>query len=124
MKRYPKHSSKPEETFFTFLETESIAEPTREYVFAKPRKWRFDFAWPTKKVAVEIDGIGFSSYRITRHQTGPGFLKDREKDLAAKELGWNVVHVPAPWVTRQEHKRLIDRVLEYIRERVGNRGAA
>ena len=27
-----------------------------EHRFFKPRRWRFDFAWPARMVAVEIDG--------------------------------------------------------------------
>ena len=40
-----------------------IPEPTRELVFAPPRKWRFDFAWPEHLVAVEIDGLAVGRRR-------------------------------------------------------------
>jgi hypothetical protein len=33
-----------------------IAEPVRQFVFHKKRKFRFDFAWTDCLVAVEIDG--------------------------------------------------------------------
>lgn len=35
-----------------------VPAPVREYLFAKEirRKWRFDFAWLDKKIAVEVDG--------------------------------------------------------------------
>ena len=36
----------------------------------------FDFAWPKRKVAVEIEGINYDG---TRHQRVGGFLADCEK---------------------------------------------
>lgn len=30
--------------------------PKREHLFHVKRKWRFDFCWPEKRLAVEIDG--------------------------------------------------------------------
>ena len=39
--------------------------PIAEYYFFKGRKWRFDFAWPAVKVAIEIDGGILSGGRHT-----------------------------------------------------------
>ena len=64
-----------------------IEEPIAEYRFHPTRKWRFDYAWPTKKVAVEIEGgiwIGGA------HVRGKHFLSDCEKYNAAGLLGWRV----------------------------------
>ena len=61
-------------------------EYEREYRFHATRKWRFDFAWPVCKVAVEVDG--------GRWQAGGGRHgsdSDREKINAAVELGWRVL---------------------------------
>lgn len=60
----------------------------REYKFHSERRWRFDFAWPSRKVAVEIDGRG-------RHQTVVGTRNDCEKHNTACLLGWVVLHIPA-----------------------------
>lgn len=60
----------------------------REYVFAPPRKWRFDFAWPEQRVAVEIDGATWTQGRHTR---GAGFERDCEKMNEAVLMGWRVL---------------------------------
>jgi hypothetical protein len=59
--------------------------PTIEYVFAPPRKWRFDFAHIDVKVAVEIDGGSFKPGGGRHGQDG-----DREKLNMASALGWLV----------------------------------
>jgi very-short-patch-repair endonuclease len=61
---------------------------TREFVFHEERKWRFDFAFPSVKLAVEVDGRG-------RHQRVDGVRKDCEKGNEAALLGWRVLRFPA-----------------------------
>jgi hypothetical protein len=65
-------------------------EPTTELVFHPRRKWRFDYAWPTHMIAVEIHGGIHSGGRHTR---GPGFVEDRVKMNEATLLGWVVLEV-------------------------------
>jgi len=60
----------------------------RELHFAPDRQWRFDFSFPAKKVAVEVEGGIWSGGRHTRPQ---GFLGDMEKYNRAIELGWAVL---------------------------------
>jgi hypothetical protein len=38
------------------LRAAGIIPPEREYVFAEGRRFRFDFAWPRQRLAVEVDG--------------------------------------------------------------------
>ena len=66
--------------------------PAEEYRFDIKRRWRFDFAWPEQKVAVEIEG---GLYKVGRHQSLTGFLADAEKYEAALRLGWTCV--PRAW---------------------------
>ena len=66
----------------------TLPEPVREYRFHDTRRWRFDFAWPDIKLAVEIDGRG-------RHQTVVGCRSDCEKANEAIRLGWRVLRFPA-----------------------------
>ena len=49
--------------------------------------WRFDFAWPDRKIAVEIEGATWTGGRHTR---GSGFEEDCRKYNAATSLGWQV----------------------------------
>lgn len=62
---------------------------TPQFAFHPDRKWRFDFAWPQRKVALEVDGGVHSGGRHTR---GTGFTEDIEKRNAAIILGWRVLH--------------------------------
>lgn len=63
--------------------------PKPEYVFHPTRGWRFDYAWPAQKIAVEIDGGAWVSGRHTR---GAGFIEDQRKRNAAAVLGWRCLH--------------------------------
>ena len=62
----------------------------REYRFAPPRRWRFDYAFPQHKVAVEVEG---GVWIRGRHTRGAGFVKDLEKYSEAAILGWAVIRV-------------------------------
>lgn len=77
-----------------FGRSPSQSEPLREYRFAEVigRRWRFDFAWPAERVAVELEGIfqGWDGER-TRHQRAAGYAADAEKYNHAVLLGWRVL---------------------------------
>jgi very-short-patch-repair endonuclease len=64
-----------------------IETPEKEYRFAPPRKFRFDFSWTRQKIAVEIEGGVWSHGRHTR---GQGYLADMEKYNLAGASGWRV----------------------------------
>jgi len=72
----------------TLCKQGGIAIPTPEYVFARPRRWRFDFAWIEKKIALEVEGGVFCN---GRHVRGKGFINDMEKYNNAVFLGWRVL---------------------------------
>jgi very-short-patch-repair endonuclease len=68
-----------------------LGEPIPQYQFALAdlgRKWALDFAWPDKKIGVEIDGGEFVS---GGHNRGAQMKKDREKDREATKMGWRVL---------------------------------
>ena len=64
------------------------AEVQREHEFHPERRCRFDFAWPSQKVALEVEGWG-------RHQTFVGYKADCEKYNAALQMGWRVLRFMA-----------------------------
>jgi len=82
-----KRVSEFEELVFRRLIAAGI-EPVREYVFAPPRRWRFDFAWTDRLIAGECEGGVYSG---GRHTTGTGFTKDCEKYNQAVLQGWRVL---------------------------------
>jgi hypothetical protein len=63
-------------------------KPETEFRFHPSRRWRFDYAWPSFLLAVEVDGGGFVS---GRHSRGLGMEKDAEKFAEAAILGWTVL---------------------------------
>ena len=84
----PKQPVAPSSDMFTRLcHSELHAECVREHRFYKPRKWRFDYALPYYKIAVEVEGGVWTGGRHIRPQ---GFLGDIEKYNTAALLGWRV----------------------------------
>lgn len=76
-----------EETFA--LQARALAlKPVREHRFHPTRRWRFDFAFPDQKLAVEIEGGIWTGGRHTR---GSGYKGDMEKYNEAALLGWKVL---------------------------------
>jgi very-short-patch-repair endonuclease len=59
-----------------------------EHQFHPARKWRFDFAWPAMKLAIEVEG-GTTSGK-SRHSKGKGFDDDCEKYNTASAMGWTL----------------------------------
>lgn len=82
----------------------------REYVFAPPRKWRFDFCWPGSrlKVALEVDGGVFSG---GRHTNGAGFTADVEKMNAAALDGWCVLRATAAHIKSGKAAQWLEQAL-------------
>ena len=85
-------SSHLEDLMETQLQGAGIPYWTPEYLFFPPRKWRFDFAWPEKMVALEVEGGTWSG---SRHTTGKGFEQDCDKYNTAAILGWRLLRVTA-----------------------------
>lgn len=73
-------------------ETPSVAAPIQEYPFHPTRRWRFDFAWPATKVAMEKEGVIYNKGG-GRHQQKAGYEADCEKYAEALCLGWRVLRV-------------------------------
>jgi very-short-patch-repair endonuclease len=91
--RYPTTSSIPkplsegEETFALHCQAEHL-RPEREWQFHPRRKFRFDFAFPSVKLAIEIEG---AIWRGGRHSRGTGFENDCVKYNLAVLEGWRVL---------------------------------
>ena len=41
--------------FVKFAEAQLGVEPVKEYLFHSTRKWRFDYAFPDSKIALEVE---------------------------------------------------------------------
>ena len=67
-----------------------------EYHFARPdREWRFDFAWPGYKLALEVQG---GTWKSGAHSRGRGYEADREKINWAEIHGWHVLEATTDMV--------------------------
>lgn len=85
-----RQKSEIEETMALHLRADKIDNGMeREYKFHPTRKWRFDFAWPKLKIALEIEGVVWGDAK-GRHQTALGIAKDCEKYNEATRMGWDV----------------------------------
>lgn len=101
-----------EEALASQINDAGLPRPEREYRFAKidlGRGWRFDFAWPDNKLAIEVEGGTWSGGRHTR---GSGFAGDCEKYNAAAELGWTVLRYTGNSINNQDAIGQIRRVME------------
>jgi very-short-patch-repair endonuclease len=72
----------------------NLPEPVREFYF---HKWRFDFAWPCLKIAVEIDG---GTYIGGAHVRGKGYERDCKKNNLAQVEGWVVLRADRNMVNK------------------------
>lgn len=79
-----------------------------ELEFHPVRKWRLDYAWPQRKVALEVHG---GVFKKSRHTTGAGFTKDREKMNEAQLHGWIVIEVTTDQLTSGEARGMVERAL-------------
>jgi hypothetical protein len=69
-----------------------LPEPVPEYEFHHARKWRFDYALPLIKVAIEIEG-GIWREGGGAHSHPLNIQRDIEKYNEAAVLGWRVLRV-------------------------------
>ena len=86
-------------------------ECIREYAFHPTRKWRFDYAIPEHKIAIEVDG---GVWINGRHNRASGYVKDLDKFNAAASMGW----VALKFTPDQLYKSA---TFDLIRETIKNR---
>jgi len=72
------------------------------------KDWRFDFAWPDKRLACEVEGGGFVGGRHTR---GAGFREDCHKYHHAMRLGWTVYRYEESLIKSGDAARLFAQLL-------------
>ena len=75
------------DVFTVICQTDLKLTCVKEYKFHPKRRWRFDYAIPEHKIALEVEGGVWSQGRHTRPQ---GFLNDIEKYNTAGLMGWRV----------------------------------
>lgn len=79
------------DAFTLMLSQQLKCEVLKELQFDAERKFRFDYAIPEARVAIEIDGGAYIEGG-GRHNRAQGFIKDMEKMNLAAAQGWRVMH--------------------------------
>jgi len=85
-----------------------LPPPEKEYRFHPTRQWRFDYCWPKRRVAVEIEG---GLWNAGRHTRAGGFLADMEKYNAAGLLGWRLFRFSPAQLKNGEAQTFMKNVL-------------
>jgi hypothetical protein len=104
--RKPKQAAPKSDIFTIICKTDLHVDVVKELKFHPKRLWRFDYAIPEYKIAIEVEGGAFKKRQykdkktgesITtiggRHNSAVGFLNDMEKYNSAAILGWRVFRV-------------------------------
>ena len=84
-------------------------EVVAEYRFHPGRDWRFDFAIPSHRVVVEVEGGAFNGGRHIRPE---GYLRDMEKYNEAAVSGWCVIRVLPGELLMLKTLRLVIRAVQ------------
>jgi hypothetical protein len=86
-----------------------IETPETEYRFHPTRRWRFDYCWPNRSIAVEIEGGIWSR---GRHNRALGFIADMDKYNEATRLLWRVYRFTPQQLKTGEAQTFIKKVME------------
>lgn len=76
--------------FPLWCKQQKLPVPVPEHRFHSVRKHRMDWAWPSQRLALEVEGGVWSK---GRHGRGSGIIKDIEKHTLAAEEGWRIIRV-------------------------------
>lgn len=96
----------PQRDLFTSIcKTDLGLAVEKEHIFHPTRKWRFDYAVPDHRIAIEVEGGVWTQGRHTRPG---GFLGDIEKYNAATLLGWRVFRVTPDELYKSKTFKLIE----------------
>ncbi len=96
-REHPRAGSRYELELARQIALEPIEPPVTQYRFAAElgRQYRFDFAWPPRKLAAEVDG---GRWLIRRGKDGQPIpvgwhlhTEDYRKNNLAQKLGWTVL---------------------------------
>jgi len=90
-----------QQTLETIFGEESVIP---EYKFHPTRRWRFDYAIPDIRLAVEYDGHGgfVKAGGVSRHGSITGMTQDAEKYNAALGCGWRVLRFTSLYFRQQD----------------------
>lgn len=90
----------------------------REYKFHPTRKWRFDFAILSERIAIEFEGGIYLPK--ARHTSSVGYIKDVEKYNTAVLLGWKILRYTAKDLAVRNGEYKIIEDLQKLKDWINN----
>lgn len=99
--------------FVQFAKNQLGVEPVKEHQFHPVRKWRFDYAFPSHKIALEVEG---GVHTGGRHIRPRGFLNDMEKYNTASVMGWRVLRTTPDELRTFKTIQMIKEAMSYGEE--------
>ena len=103
------------DAFCLLLRQHLGAEVIAEHRFHPTRMWRFDYALPAHRIAIEIDG---GVWQIGRHNRPKGYIADLDKFNHAAALGWRVLKFTPQQQYTTKALRLIKEAIEWQNEQL------
>lgn len=97
-----------EDLLFQHIKLVGLPTPEREYRFAPPRRFRADFAYPERKLLIEVEG---GVWTRGRHTRGTGYSADVEKYNLATINGWRLLRFTGDMIKTGEAINTIEKVL-------------
>jgi len=82
----------------------------REFRFHPTRLWRLDFAWPEKKIGVEVEG-GIWRPGGGAHSRPSNIERDIEKHNTLMQMGWRVLRITGKHLDSGEGLKMIEEIL-------------
>ena len=104
-----------DDKFLLMCRAKRIPKPEAEVRFHPVRKFRFDWAWPDAKLALEVEGGVWSG---GAHGRGTGIVRDMAKATLAAEEGWRIIRVTPSNLATMPTMESIERALGWRTERV------
>lgn len=82
--------------------------PEREYLFWPGRRFRWDYAWPDAKLALDVQG---GVYAGGHHSRGRGYEDDNVKANEAALMGWRILRATPGQIESGQALRWVQRAL-------------
>ena len=109
------HRGNDAQVLMFHIHAHDLPQPQLEHRFHDTRRWRFDFAWPEQKIALEIDGgiwMRTEDGRSKGHAHPVRFVQDCEKMNEAAILGWRVLRATPQMVKDGTAVGWLERILQ------------
>jgi very-short-patch-repair endonuclease len=103
-------TTRAEPLFFYLLTHNGINLPVKEHMGIPGRKYRFDYAWLTEKVAVEIQGGVYTKHA---HGSVTGILAGYRKANECAKFGWRVLYFTPAEMKSTDTIKTIKAALEW-----------